>query len=305
MSVKRRIGLVLALGSLVTLMVAGSSAFATHPRSLGAQKLRVTLVPAYRQCTGTFINSTHGAPLSFGSCTASNFRIESSTLTVPAGPTNALGSITVTVKCNAPSTQTTGCTDTVGDQQDVALDAIGQDIRCRPDIFTAFPTYPGGNCDPNNGTGVGGNQVGEDYTGMVLGNAEIRITDHYNGPACTPTAYTCAGTMIDTPFPTGVQCTANTGSLSGQPLGGDCNTMTSADAVIPGVVLEGKRASVEIGVPTPDLSPRGGIFVLDSGPNGILVGGTIASTGDTGRCPPACLGSGDETRFSQQGIFIP
>jgi len=304
MSVKRRIALVLALGSLVSLVVA-DSALATHARPLGAQKLRVTLVPAYRQCTGTFINSTHGAPLSFASCSGSNFKLESNTLRVPSGPTNALGSITVTVRCNAPSTQQTGCTDVAGDQEDVGLDSVGADVRCNPNIFTAFPGYPAANCGSSNGaTDDAAN--GKDYTGLLLGNAEIRITDHYNGPACSPTAYTCAGTVTDTPFPAAVQCIANTGTDgAGNPLGGDCNANISAEAVIPGVVIETKRASVEIGVPTPDLSPRGGIFVLDSGENGILVGGTIASTGDTGRCPPACLGSGDEDRFSQQGIFIP
>jgi len=301
MSVKRRIALALALGTLASVLVA-SSALATHPRPLGASKIRVTLVPAFRVCGagGGTPNSTHGAPLSFPSCTGSAFRLESNTLTVPSGtpPTNASGSITIEVYCtngDAPP-----CSATAGDQQDVRLIAAGKDIRCRPNIFTEIPTYPAGNCASSNG--AQDTTVGKDYTGMVLGNAEIRITDHYN----TAAAFTTTGTVTDTPFPVGTQCTANTGTDgSGNPLGGDCNITTSADAVIPGVVLEQKRASVEIGVPTPDVTPRGGIFVLDSGENGILVGGTIVSAGDSGRCPPACLGSGDEDRFSQQGIFIP
>jgi len=261
------------------------------------------MVPAYRVCGagGGTPNSTHGSPLLFASCTGSTFRLESNTLTVPSGPTNASGSITVEVFCTDSRPPPCG-TPGDGDQQDVRLSALGKDIRCIPNITVAFPAYPAGNCVFNNGTGTNGNGVGPDYAGMVLGNAEIRITDHYN----TPAAFTTTGTVTDTPFPVGTQCAVNTGNgADGNPLGGDCNIVTSADAVIPGVVLEQKRASVEIGVPTPDVTPRGGIFVLDSGENGILVGGTIVSSGDTGRCPPACLGSGDEDRFSQQGIFIP
>jgi len=300
MSVKRRIALAVALGCLASLVVAGSAS-ATHPRPLGASKIRVTMIPAFRVCGagGGTPNSTHGTPLSFASCTGSAFRMESNTLTVPSGPTNASGSITIEVFC---TDNTAPPCAAAGDQEDVRLTAVGKDIRCRPDIFTAFPAYPAGNCVANNGAGTNGDQVGRDYTGMLLGNSQIRITDHYN----TPAAFTTTGTMTDTPFPVGTQCTANTGvGADGNPLGGDCNIVTSADAVIPGVVLEQKRASVEIGVPNGDTPPKGGIFVLDSGENGILVGGTIVSSTDTGRCPPACLGTGDEDRFSQQGIFIP
>ena len=57
------------------------------------------------------------------------------------------------------------------------------------------------------------------------------------------------------------------------------------DALIPGVVREGKRAVWELGQVT----------VRDAGANG---------TGYGAGCPPTC-GDGDETTYLRQGVFVP
>jgi len=60
---------------------------------------------------------------------------------------------------------------------------------------------------------------------------------------------------------------------------------TMLDALIPGVVREGKRAIWQLGQ----------VNVLDAGPNG---------SGYGSGCPATC-GDGDERTFLRQGIFIP
>src|SRR5437667_8063465 len=67
MSMKRKmvLPLALALGAL-GLMVMAQMASATHPRPKGATPLRVSTVPAFKQCTAP--NRTHGLPLGFPSC---------------------------------------------------------------------------------------------------------------------------------------------------------------------------------------------------------------------------------------------
>jgi hypothetical protein len=61
------------------------------------------------------------------------------------------------------------------------------------------------------------------------------------------------------------------------PEGGACNLATTADAILAGVVKEGKRAIWELSA----------IEVFDGGPDG---------DGDT---------QGDNTLFAQQGLFAP
>jgi hypothetical protein len=67
-------------------------------------------------------------------------------------------------------------------------------------------------------------------------------------------------------------------------IGSSCDLNSTADALIPGSVLESNRAIWEIGQVT----------IKDAGPN---------NTGYAS-CPPTC-GDGDESTFLRQGIFIP
>jgi hypothetical protein len=265
MSKKLKLALPLALGALVVLVMA-SSAFATHPKPNGAAKVRVTLVPAFKACAVG--NTTHGAPLSLASC---NPPVQESTeLTVPNDDTTlANGALTVRYFCTNGVLGDPLC-GAAGDQADVRLIASANDVRCKTGHAAVT------SCGSTNATG------GPDYTGQLLGTAVIRITDHYNGgPGFTATA-----TVVDTDFPVGTQCTATASTGTG----GTCPITTSADAVVPDVVKEDKRASIEIGQ----------LQVLDAGNlDGIL------GAGPGGSCPPSCVGTGDEGIFAVQGIFIP
>ena len=159
------------------------------------------------------------------------------------------------------------------------------DIRCLDATPGIFPRAT--NCVGENTDGWG-----DDYTGMLLADTQLRITDHYN----TDPAFATAGTLTDTPFPVGMPCVSNSSTA----LGGECNGTTTMDAVMPGFAREQRRASLEIGLPTPDATPRGGMFVLDAGENGVLF-----DPADGLSCPPTCLGDGDEDRIWEQGVFAP
>jgi hypothetical protein len=78
--------------------------------------------------------------------------------------------------------------------------------------------------------------------------------------------------VIDIPFPVNASCVA-TASTS---VGGTCSANTSANAVVAGSVLDGKRAVVEIGQ----------LQINDGGASGVA-------------------GAADAELFNVQGIFIP
>ena len=65
---RKRVSVALLVGAVgvMGLMVMAQMASATHPRPKGATPLRVSIVPAFKQCTAP--NRTHGAPLAFPSC---------------------------------------------------------------------------------------------------------------------------------------------------------------------------------------------------------------------------------------------
>jgi hypothetical protein len=312
MSSKRLLLALLALGMLAVPGVAQAthpiSSFTAGTKVNNADVNYIRLVPAQKKCGGVLppesgqagkgvdgngapetsglrsANATHGAPLSFQSCFRSDeTTLKTSRLTTGAGY-NA--SIIVKVKCtNGGNYVDCGA---AGDQADVALTAFGSDIRCKP-------TYASGHasvCAPANS-----DPTRPDYVGQVLGNSFIRITDHYNTtldptPACNTAADPngCSATVTDSTFPVGTQCTATASTA----VGANCNIATSADAVIPDVVKENKRSSVEIDQ----------IIVLDGGDTGTMPGGTIAP-GVGGVCPPSCLKKSDQSIASVSGILIP
>jgi hypothetical protein len=141
------------------------------------------------------------------------------------------------------------------DDSDVNITANISDVRCKAGTTAC------GNANAADGA---------DYTGQMQGNATIRITDHYN--AVAPGGGTDAATVVDIPFPVPATC-ANTASTSE---GGLCTANTSANATVPGAVLDAKRANIEVGQ----------ITITDGGPDG--QNGTTPNT----------------VAFTQ-GIFIP
>jgi hypothetical protein len=198
-----------------------------YPRPRGATPLRASLVPAFRQCTAP--NRTHGAPLAFPSCGPPSQ--VSQDLTVGTGDANgqtaaSTGYVLLRVASCPPCASPTGA--------DVLIDASMLDVRNRPSLT--------------------------DYTGQLEGRFSLRVTDRFNA-ASPGDPQTDAGTVQDTPFKFPLSCAATTGSE-----GGACQVNTSANALVPGSVLDGYRAVWEMGQvglydPAGALFATQGIFV--------------------------------------------
>jgi len=325
MTKKRKVVLALALGSVVGLVFAGA-AFATHPRPLGAAKIRITFVPAFLKCSAASPSGNkHGAPLTFDSCSdATHPGPDTRTgpppssvnggspapgpahghahVTIPSDDySKARGSAFIEVRCfSSPGVWTTEAPPCPSDAEnmDVFIDSRSSDVRCTTSGSAHTNDAWPGNCDDVNPNGSGtGCTVGtpcstlSDYTGKLLGNAVIRITDHYND---TLSGFTTPGTVTDTNFPVGAGCL---GSPTDPLRGSTCNVVTSANGIVPGVVLENKRAVVEVP----------GINVYEPGHNGSFTTGTIVSVPGTPTCPPVCNfdATSDEQLFATQGLFLP
>ncbi len=205
------------------------------------------MVPAYNACAAP--NRTHGPPLAFPSC---NPPVQSSTSLTIGSPdangaaANSIGFIKLDVMVGAPGPP---------DDSDVNITASATDIRCKAGVAAC---------------GTANAADGADYTGELEGDAQIRISDHFN--AVAPGGGTDPATVIDIPFPVVTPCAATASTA----VGSTCAITTSANAVVPGAVKDGKRAIVEVGQ----------IQVNDGGTDGVAA-------------------TDPNTLFSVQGIFIP
>jgi hypothetical protein len=132
-----------------------------------------------------------------------------------------------------------------GDQADVTIQADLTDVRNRFDLT--------------------------DYTGALELVLPLRVTDRYNAHNQYSTAM--PGTAADTPLRVIVPCTATADAS----VGSSCSVTTTADAVMPGIALEGKRANWELGQ----------VQVYDGGADG------------------DAYTPGDNTLFAVQGLFAP
>lgn len=207
-----------------------------------ANNLRVSLAPAYDPCTSA--NRTHGPPLAYPSCNPPSR--SSSTLTVGTPDANGFAAnSTPYMRYKAIP----GVPSTEANEADVTLIASINDVRNHPS--------------------------GTDYTGKILLQANLQMTDQRNAPEMPEW-----GTTQALPFQWPVQCVATADTTKGS----DCNATSSANAVLPGAVVESRRSMWAFGQAS----------VLDAGPNG---------TGYAA-CPPTC-GDGDETVFMRQAIAIP
>jgi hypothetical protein len=111
-----------------------------------------------------------------------------------------------------------------------------------------------------------------DYTGQVQAATELRITDKANAPPPDPTATTLSATVQDLTL----RFTATCAATADTTVGGTCSVTTTAKAVMPGIVREGKRAIYKLGE----------VDVFDGG-----------SDGD--------VGTAGNTLFAWQGLFVP
>ena len=105
-----------------------------------------------------------------------------------------------------------------------------------------------------------------DYTGQLQAKIALRLTDRNTQPSLNEPS------TGDTTFNVTVPC-ATTASTT---VGSTCSVTTTADAILPGMVPEGKRSVWEVGK----------VDVYDGGPDGVV-------------------STNDNTLFADQGIFIP
>jgi hypothetical protein len=222
----------------------------SYARPKGATPVLVSLVPGYAQCTSP--NRDHGPPLASGACSSPS--PASSTLTVGTLDSNGLpaqsiGSARLDAKLGNPASP--------ANEADVLVAINVTDVRCR----TTNAACPGGQYS--------------DYLGKLLATSKLRITDKFNGPSQTED-----GTVTDTDLEIPITCAATPASI-----GAECGVTTTVNTLIPGAVLEEKRAIWQLAQ----------ISIKDAGPNG---------TGYGSGCPSAC-GDGDETTFLRQGLFVP
>jgi hypothetical protein len=185
--VTKRVAVTVAVAVLGAAVVA-QIALATHPRPRGATPVRVSLVPAYKQCTSP--NTTHGAPLSFQSCKPPVQESNYLTVGTPdanGAPANSIGSALIKVKTTSP--------------EEVLSSLSISDVRCKPGTAANVCNTPN-------------TEDGPDYSGNLQLLAMVRISDHNNGPNQDE-----AATVQDIPFPVNVYC-HNTADTS---TGGLCN----------------------------------------------------------------------------------
>jgi hypothetical protein len=207
-----------------------------RPRS--ATPLRVPLVPAYDECTAP--NREHGPPLDEPSCNPPSQSSPELTVGTPDANGEAANGI-----ASARLGVVPGVPGTPEDEADVAISVTASDVRDRTDL--------------------------SDYTGELQASVALRLTDRNNSilPPVFPDDQ--RGTVEDTTFDVTVPCTATASAA-----GADCSVATTADAVVPGVVVEGDRAMWQLGQ----------VQLFDGGPDG------DAETADN-------------TLFAVQGIFVP
>ena len=240
--------------TLIGVMVASTlivgAASATHPRPKGATPLRVSLAVAYKACASP--NRQHGAPLATLSCNppvqASSFLTVGTGDAWPGTQPKSIGSVRLDVKTSSP--------------EDVKIVQNDSDVRCIGNSAAGF-------CSTANTDNAGV----PDYSGELNGTANIRITDHFNGPIGACGACADPATGQDLAFPVTGTCATTPGDGT---VGSTCTANTTANGTVLGSVQDNKRANVEIQQ----------ININDGGADG-----TAATTGNT--------------LFGTQGIWIP
>jgi hypothetical protein len=235
-----------ALAIACLLMAASSQA--AHPRPKSATPIRMSLVPAYAGCAAP--NRTHGPPLVFSSCNPPAQTSAQATVGTPdafGGAVNATSYLLLRYFHGPPAPV---------DDVDILINSVVNDVRCMP---------TGTSCGTANDSGPA------DYAGETRFSFTFRVTDHWN--AVVPGGGTDPATVQDFTTEFSVQCAQSAATSTGS----TCNASTSLNAVVPGALKDGKRASHEL------LAVR----IYDGGPNGD--GDTIA----------------DNTVFARPGVFIP
>jgi hypothetical protein len=212
---------------------------AAYVRPKGASPLRASLVPAYESCDAP--NSTHGAPLEHPSCTPPTPSSPNLTVGTPdanGAPVSSFASVLYRVQVGNPSNTT--------DDADVRIDVRATDVR------------EAGNLS--------------DYPGELQAIVDTRITDKLNSLAPPIFPANMTGTVQDTPLSVTVPCTETAATTTGAV----CSVATTADSLVPGMVVEDSRSVWELEK----------VNLFDGGPDG------DAETPDN-------------SLFATQGVFVP
>ena len=227
----------LNLNGMLTRLSAG------YARPKGATPLRVPLVPAYTQCTSP--NRFHGPPdlpggtNPDGSCASPTQLSTQLTVGTPdATPSGPAANSSGFLKAET----VIGNPGTPADEANLALSLSITDVRRKT---TGLP----------------------DYTGQLEARTTLRLTDNRSGAGGNE-----YGTIQDVPFEFTVPCT----STASTTIGSTCSINTSADALQPGIAVEGARGVWQLSQ----------VQVADGGADG------VASTEPN-------------TIFATQGVFVP
>jgi hypothetical protein len=177
-----------------------------YPRPKGATPMRLSLVPAQRQCTSP--NTSHGAPLSYGSCSPPALSSRYLTTGTPdANGRPARMTAYLLLKAIAGNTSNTQ------DEADVQITAHLNDVE---------------------------NKDLTDYAGSLEAGLPIRLTDKDNTPS--PGGPGAATTKIFA-FTFAIPCAPDPDPTTGS----DCTIATSADTLVPGAIKESLRTIWQIG----------------------------------------------------------
>jgi hypothetical protein len=238
-----------APGETVTCTFTNSKTF---PHPIGASPFRTALVPAFEPC-GTS-NAAHPAPLSGRSC-------------APPAPTSSLIAV-------GPGSLGFARLIVLGSGECAPFDSsvCAPDFTIRvniTDVRSATPTGP--DYDPSGAADLIALATLPNYSGPASTGSFAQITDK-NNKADSGTLYNKAATVTPLPFPISLSCTATANAS----VGSTCNAQTSANSLVPGAAVAGKRAIWELGQ----------LQVLDRGANGTA-------------------GDSDDRLFEVQGVFVP
>jgi len=177
-----------------------------------------------------------------------------------ASPNTSHGTPLAFPSCSPPVPASDYLTVGTGDSNQLPSNGTG---------YVEYAAQPGDPSTPQNeadvrltvrATGVLTKPALDPYTGEIQAQAIMRMTDRYNGSSGTD-----PGTVLNIGFPVTTPCS-----------GGSCTLVTSANAIVPGMVVEQKRAIWALDQ----------VRVEDGGADG------VASTADN-------------TLFMDEGIFVP
>jgi len=177
-----------------------------YPRPKGASPQRLSLVPAYEQCTAP--NRTHGNPLAFPSCSPPAQSSGQLTLGTPDAngqPAKSVSHVRINPVRGLPSTP--------ADEADVRLRGVIDDVRLASDL--------------------------SDYTGDLELRLRVQVTDRDNTPhPGGPGPATGQKLTHSHPLPCAATADATVGAT--------CQFDTTVEALVPGAVKELQRAIWEL-----------------------------------------------------------